>query len=210
MPKRILIRRVAALVVFATATQAHADAWYVFAGVGPSYTEDINGSVGGTPLRESYGTGFMVHGGSGYEAGPYRLEGEIIYAEHPPEGVTLGDIQSSSAGDRSALAGLANFYFDFDTRTRWVPYAGAGIGAAHIALNNIVASPSLSLDESDVVFAFQLKAGVAYSLSRSTRISVGYRFFGADEPKLGDVDGLAVKTEASHLHTLEAQVRYRF
>ncbi|MFZ0257798.1 MAG: outer membrane beta-barrel protein [Gammaproteobacteria bacterium] len=199
-----------ATVTFAAVAEAQADGWYVFAGVGPSYTEDVSGSVGSVPLREGYGTGFMGHGGTGYQVGPYRLEGEIAYAQLPVDQVTLGGIQGASGGDRSTLAGLANFYVDFDTTTRWVPYAGAGIGAANIGLNNISASPTVVLDDSNTVFVFQLKGGVAYTVSPSTQVSVGYRFFSADDPELKDINGLEVSSEGSQLHTLEAGLRYRF
>lgn len=209
MNTRILIRLVAGVVLAAVA-EAHADGWYVFAGVGPSYTEDVSGTIGAARLREGYGTGFMVHGGTGYQVGPYRVEGEITYAEHPIKQVTLGGTQGTSGGDRSTLAGLASFYVDFDTSTRWVPYAGAGIGAANIALNNVLASPSVVLDDGDTVFAFQLKGGVAYSLSPSTRVSVGYRFFSADDTRLKDGNGLEVASDGPQLHTLEAGLRYRF
>lgn len=209
MDTRISIGLVAT-VTFVAVAETHADGWYVFAGVGPSYTEDVSGSIGEVSLREGYDTGFMVHGGTGYRVGPYRLEGELAYAEHPLDRITLGGSQAASGGDRSTLAGLANFYVDFDTATPWVPYAGAGIGAARVAVNSISASPPLVLDDADTVFAFQLKGGVAYTLSPSIQVSVGYRFFSADDPELKDADGLEVSSEGSQLHTLEAGLRYRF
>jgi opacity protein-like surface antigen len=199
-----------AMMTFAAVAEVQAEEWYVFAGIGPSFTEDVSGSVDGAPLRESYGTGFMVYGGTGYRFGPYRLEGEIAYAQHPLDRVTLGDVQSASGGNRSTLAGLANFYVDFDTTTRWVPYVGAGIGIASVGLNDVSLSPSIVLDESDSVFAFQLKAGVTYILGSATLLSLGYRFLSADDPDLEELNGLEVTTEGSQLHTVEAGLRYRF
>jgi OOP family OmpA-OmpF porin len=209
MDSRVLIRLVAT-VTFAVMAEAHGEGWYVSTGIGPSYTEDVSGLVGGTSLRESYDTGFMVYGGTGYEVGPYRFEGEIAYARHPLEGVTLGGIQGSPGGNRTTLAGMANIYVDFDTATRWVPYVGAGIGAANTAVNDVSASPSVVLDDDNIVFAFQLKGGIAYSLSSSTKISVGYRFFSADDTELNDVSGRQVSVEGPRIHTLEAGLRYRF
>lgn len=209
MDTRILSWLVATVTVAGVA-EAHAQEWYLFAGAGPSFTEDVSGSVDGTPLRESYDIGFMLHGGTGYQIGPYRLEGEIAYARHSIDQITVGDMPSSSGGNRSTLAGLANFYVDFDTTTRWMPYAGAGIGAAHIALNDISAPQSVMLDEGDTVFAFQLKGGIAYRLGRSTRVIVGYRFFSADEIELTGENSLQASSEGSQLHTLEAGLRYRF
>ena len=209
MDTRLLMRLVST-VALAVVAEVHAEGWYVFAGTGVSYAEDVSGSVDGADLREGYDTGFMVYGGAGYQVGPYRLEGEIAYAEHPLDYVSLDGIQGSSGGNRSTLAGLANFYVDFDTSTRWVPYAGAGIGAANTALNDISASPSVVIDDGDTVFAFQLKGGVAYSLSPSTKLSVGYRFFSADDSKLTARNGLQVNSEGPQLHTLEAGLLYRF
>ncbi len=209
MKTRILPRVVAAAVL-AAAAEAQADGWYVFAGIGPSFTEDINGSVGGDRLlEESYDTGFMVSGGTGYQIGPYRVEGELTYAQYSIAQVAVGGIQGAAAGNRSTLAGLANFCVDFDTSTRWMPYAGAGIGAANTSLNNVLASTS-ALDDGDTVFAFQVKGGVAYSLSPSTKVSVGYRFLSADDTQLMDGNGLEVASEGPQSHTLEAGLRYQF
>ncbi len=192
------------------AVEAQAEGWYVFAGFGASFTEDINGSVEGVPLREGYGTGFMVFGGSGYRTGPYRLEGELTYAQHAIDTVSLGGTEGPTGGDRSTLAGLANFYVDFETATRWTPYVGAGIGVASVALNDVSPSSSVRLDDSDTVFAFQLKAGLAYTLRPSTQFSIGYRFLSADDSKLRDASGMEVSIEGPQLHTVETGLLYRF
>lgn len=198
------------IIAFGPMIEVHAEGWYVFAGGGIAFTENANGAVGDVPFRAGIDTGFIVHGGTGYQFGPYRLEGEMVFAKNPLDSLSLGDARVTAGGNRSDLAGLANFYVDFDTHTRWTPYAGAGIGIANVSFNDAAATPLLMVNDDDTVFVFQVKAGVAYSLGTSTEVSFGYRFFSTDDIELNDTGGTALSVEGTQLHALEAGVRYHF
>ncbi len=91
---------------------------------------------------------------------------------------------------------MANGYYDFSGLDDLTPYFGAGIGIGFINLE----------DESN--FAYQLMAGVSYSITDSISSNVGYTFLDA-----GDVDidrgGFQVETETKS-HSIDLGITYSF
>ena len=70
---------------------------------------------------------------------------------------------------------MGNVVFRYENSTKCVPYIGGGAGGAV----SIVADSTGS--DTDTVFAYQAKAGVAFQLNENVAIDLGYKFFATGE-----------------------------
>ena len=100
--------------------------------------------------------------------------------------------------------GMLNLGYDIAVTDKITAYLGVGVGFAHFnqefSLKN--AGQSVSDDDSDVVFAYQFKAGARYALNDAWAITGGVRYIGYDDPEFkhdgftvsgDDVSALAVE-----------------
>lgn len=129
-----------------------------------------------------------------------RVEGEYSYGEN--------DIErgGQSNAEVATSAFMANVYYDLPLVSNWRhirPYIGAGIGGMIIE-----ADGAGLLDGDDTVFAYQLRAGFAYTARPDLDFTVGYRFLDADDPKFKYAAGRFSSEYRSH--AAEAGLRYRF
>lgn len=97
-------------------------------------------------------------------------------------------------GDFSMLAFMANVDYDFDTGSRWVPYVGGGLGVATISVDTETGTGTPTADSSDIVFAYQVGAGLGYEFpleaGRSITVSLDWRYFATQDPTFtGQVTG---------------------
>jgi len=69
---------------------------------------------------------------------------------------------------------LANVVFRYENSTKFVPYLGGGAGGA-------VSMVSATGTDTDTVFAYQAKTGVAYQLTENVMLDLGYKFFSTAE-----------------------------
>jgi opacity protein-like surface antigen len=187
-----------------------AEGWYVTGSAGASFSEDLDASRAGLDFTESVDTGFLLSGALGYTYGPWRLEGEVVYTQNDIDTLSVSGRSTTANGDISTLAGMANAYFDLPVNARLVPYVGGGIGLADVSLNDLAADGVFVADDSEAVFALQVKAGITYQFSPQVEAMFGYRFFDTDEFEVRDSTGTPINNAGPQLHTIEASVRYRF
>lgn len=115
---------------------------------------------------------------AGVSAGGIALDGEdagVLITGSPTIGVTVGDLVANGRGDVSTLFVMANVYYDLDLGGRIKPYVGGGAG---IGFSDVDYSPSgVSIIEDDAsAFAYQAMAGIAYGLTPSLDLKLGYRY----------------------------------
>ena len=156
-------------------------------------SEDI-GLDKGLALGAAFGRGF----------GNYRVEGEIGYQKNDfgkeKTGPNAGDEVNA---DLSFLSLMCNGYYDFENLTQggFTPYVSVGVGAVQL---------DVSLDDGgsdkDIVFAWQVGAGVERSLNDTMFLDIFYRYF---DPLKGsftiDDDSLDVDT-ASHNFMVQLRI----
>lgn len=94
---------------------------------------------------------------------------------------------------------LANVIYKLPLDSKFKPYVGVGAGGIFEIISSDFA------DTDDFTFAVQALAGIDYDLSDSASIGIGYKFLGALEPELYEV-------EADNLynHSVMAAFTYKF
>lgn len=182
--RRILI----AAALAALASPAWAEGWY--ADFGGSYgffqeeTIDDSRLAGGRgELAAHDGFGVTAALGYAWEDG-LRTEAELGYRHNGLEKVSGGAFGTTFTGDVdghvSAISGMVNLLYDYETHSDLTPYIGGGIGAADVS----VVSDRLAVDSSDLVFAYQFMGGVRYALTDNLGLRVGYRYFTTTTPEI--------------------------
>ena len=80
--------------------------------------------------------------------------------------------------------GMLNLGYDIVVTDEITAYLGAGVGFAHIKQEFKLSGQgeSASSNDSDVVFAYQFKAGARYALNDAWAITGGVRYIGYDDP----------------------------
>ncbi len=104
---------------------------------------------------------------------------------------------------------LINFFAVIHDTGRWSPYAGAGIGAARIEASDLTVTGQPMGSGSDVVFAYQLGAGIDVALTDHLNLDLGYRFFNSMRPAFTEANGRTFKMDyLSHSAVLGLRVGF--
>ncbi len=189
--------------------------WYIGVKGSLNYVNDTNATVGNRNVGDvNFDSGYGVSGAVGYNPGPTgtlmdytRFEFEIGHRYNDLKNFTAGGTVRNSTGDVKSYSYMMNAYFDFDTKTQVSPYVGAGIGLDTISLD----SRTLSVNDSDRVFAYQFMAGLGWQpeFMLNTVLQVGYKYHGTSDPTFTSSTGQSIE-HGYTTHALEAGARFRF
>jgi opacity protein-like surface antigen len=182
---------------------------YLSGYIGPMIRPDTETTVtgiGAGTFDLDYDLGILLGGSVGANLdNNFRVEGEVAY-----RGSTTDDRRYFLPGAElsvGALSLMGNGFFDLDLNSPISPYIGIGAGFAFIrgTAENIFGSDD---DDSDVVFAYQLMAGVSYELSPRADLFAGYRFFNTTDY---DVSTFGTNFESNFLsHEFMVGARFSF
>jgi opacity protein-like surface antigen len=91
---------------------------------------------------------------------------------------------------------LFNFAYDVAMGSRLNAYFAAGVGLSHISGEASISNPGVSgsVDDSDTVFAYQLKAGLRYALNEAWSVQGGLRYLDYEDFEFS-YDGVRVTGE---------------
>ena len=173
---------------------------------GLSLLEDADAGLGS--LEAEFDPGFVVgatYGARVVDAFTARLELDLSYRRHEIE--DIGNV--SGGGDVNTFGALGNFWLDFINTTSFTPYVGGGLGLAYIDLNDVELAGADLVDDEDLVFAWQLGAGVGWEVSSNVTIGLDYRWFATADPEFENTAGSDFDSEYSS-HNFMASVRYGF
>ncbi|MBI5665020.1 MAG: porin family protein [Nitrospirae bacterium] len=165
------------------------------------FVNDVELDVDDITFAPGFGGG--VEGG--YDFGLHRLEGEVAYRNNSVDQVKIASLGRGSIdgkGDISLTSLMLNLYLDFDNETKFIPYAGLGIGIANVSFNNIGASGIELLDDDSSKLAAQVTLGIGYIVSDFLIIDLGYRYFSTDEMDFVDDFGHKVGEERYDSHNI--------
>lgn len=173
---------------------------------GLSLLEDAD--TGPASSDAEFDPGFVVGGTLGaraVDAFTARIELDLNYRRHEVDevGTVSGD------GDVNTFGALGNFWLDIINKTSFTPYVGGGLGLAYIVVNDVEAGGADLVDDEDLVFAWQLGAGLGWEVSSNVTIGVDYRWFATSDPEFDSNAGGDFDSEYSS-HNVMASVRYGF
>jgi outer membrane autotransporter protein len=199
----------------ALANPARAAGMYVAAHGGVGFLQDADTSVKntGAPTINAdldADTGWLAGIAAGYQWPiGVAVEGELTYRRNELNSISLLGTHLDLNGDEHSYAMLANVYYRLNTRTRFTPYLGVGIGAASVTID-ARAQGGGSFDDSDRVVAYQAIAGVAYGLTPRLDLGIEYRYFGTENPHLSDEQNGNTTELGSeyHMHNVIANLTY--
>jgi OmpA-OmpF porin, OOP family len=159
---------------------------------GDGVDENINRDVGP-----------VVIGSVGY-AFPDRIRVEAEADWRRGQTTTVDGI--SSVGHVSAFGGLGNVLYDIPIGESYTGYVGAGVGVARVGYT-VSPSGQTGIDDSDVTFAYQGIAGIAYNLSTNLALTADYRYFRTTPATIRTDSGARTSGEYE-AHTLTLGLRY--
>lgn len=118
---------------------------------------------------------------------------------------------------------MANAYYEFDTKTKVSPYIGAGLGWARLKtsangeiLNIIVGGTSTNIpfsgSEHRNNLAWNVQAGLSYTITRNWVMDLGYRYTDLGHTKSSSVTDSGTSSAKYKIRTQEVSlgVRYHF
>ncbi len=179
---------------------------YLGLGAGVSFPQDSDVTGTGVNATADLDTGYSIIGavGNSYRNG-LRGEFELGY-----RGLDVGSVSGASAsGDVNVFSFMINGYYDFKNKTKWTPYLGVGLGGANISADAVTPVSGSSLDDSDLVFAYQGMAGLSYQVSDQLSLFSDYRYFATADPDFTLSNGTAVDSEFSD-HRVMFGLRWHF
>jgi opacity protein-like surface antigen len=182
--KRLIFVAICLFLFLSSSYALGADGTYVSGNIAIGFASDSDISETGFPTVEaSFDTGFAIAGAIGTSFNTFRFEGEISYQKNDFDEAKLMGEAVQLQGDMSALNFLVNGYYDFNTNSPWTPYLTAGLGLSKIDVNDLdVVGGNDPTDDDDIVFAYQLGAGIGYGISENLTIQAGYRYFATADP----------------------------
>lgn len=159
-----------------------------------------------------YKNGFSgaVEFGANYDAWRFGLE--VSYLRNKiNEGKTANENIKGNYDKVSALSGMINVYYDYALTDECSLYVGAGLGVAKFSYD---AKNCGKVGVEKTVFAWQLKAGVAYDINENWTVEAGYRLFNTSRVgvlTVNDANHLVkAKVKAPFANSLELGLRYNF
>ena len=194
--------------------------FYIAARVGASFLMDSTNkgqllTLEATPDR----AGFIGGGAVGFNLGSgFLLEGEVTYTKSNLKFLEITDIgsitginigTSSVDGNVTALSFMANGAYEFRNQSGLTPYLKVGIGVSSISANDVEIAGIKIVDDDDLVFAYQLGAGLNFALDERTSLDFAYRYFATSDPALTDAAGDEFDSEYSS-HNFLLGLRYSF
>lgn len=171
-----------------TAEREEEDSGYVYYAElysGFSIVPEQGISGGGLAGDVSFGPGFHVGGAVGARISDHlRSELSLGYRQSDVDEIDGPGIRLEGAGDAGVFTAMANGYVDLLPDAAVIPYVGAGIGVGVVSINSDNDASLLVVDDSDVVFAWNLMAGVGVPVTDHFSITLGYRYLATTDPDL--------------------------
>ena len=211
---KLAVSAAAVLSLVANASAKDGD-WYASGQFGVRAIERERATAPGVDIDVELDNGLYLSGAAGRTFGSegpqLRLEGEVAWRGGKLNNVDINNVPVTVTGNGfSALSVMANSYIDFNNRSRFTPYVGAGIGVARIK-GDINAGANV-LNDTATAFAFQGIGGVDIAVTENASLFADLRYFRTVGTTMtltgsaasGDVD---VEYDA---YTVGAGIRIRF
>ncbi|MEQ8665466.1 MAG: OmpA family protein [Rhodospirillales bacterium] len=166
--------------------------FYIDLGTGALLLGDSDLDGGGIDTDVDFETGYAFRSavGHAYDSG-WRAEVEVGYRENGVDSIG----SSSGTGDAKALSGMINGYYDFRNDSALTPYVGLGLGLAQVEADGYSPVSGSTIDDDDLVYAYQGILGASWSLTDALALTADYRYLATDDVSLTTASGTNVDGE---------------
>ena len=192
---------------------------YFRMGIGPSFWQNSRVSepdaLNPSPGTVEYRPGLAVDAAFGYAFNKYiAADFELGYV-----GAKIDSAAGYFANDSYIynVPFLANVTLSYPIpRSILVPYIGVGVGGADVTFDadnfqNIATGDVVNGREDDVVFAWQVFAGLKFQLARNLSLGVGYKFLATQNPSFSyPPDDFHVNFDGARTHSVMASLEWKF
>jgi len=170
----------------------------------------LSGPGGSAELK--YDTGFGAGVVGGFDFGTFRLEGEFAYRTNDHDEISGFGLTGPADGDTSSMALMVNAYYDFRmVSPTIVPYIGVGVGGAQVSTKLEDPGGPAVIDDDDMVFAYQIAAGIGFAVNKQVTIDLGYKYFATADPSFEVIGAGGVKIDSEYSsHNVFLGLRYSF
>lgn len=140
---------------------------------------------------------------------PVRAEVEYALRGNSEKSWNYDALDVKGAWNASTL--FLNLYYDFRNSTAFTPYVGAGLGMAFNYANYTLSAPgyNANFDDHATTFAWNVGAGVAYDITDSFAVDLGYRYVNLGYYEVDLPAGAKVKNQPCN-HEFMLGLRYTF
>ncbi len=209
--KKAVYASIIALSLVFTASAYSEQGMYVSGGIGLSLVDDVDLNDRAFPRADTqvgFDSGVSYQGALGYRMDNLRFEGEISYQTNDMDTIESYGRDYGASGDVTALAFLANAYYDFPNSTVFTPFVTAGLGVAEVEVDDfrIPGTSSRIYSDDDTVFAWQVGAGVSYAVNEMFDVELKYRYFMTDDLNFSD----NIEVDGPNSHNISLGLRYYF
>jgi OmpA-OmpF porin, OOP family len=175
-----LVALTAALLLAPAARAETTPGWYSAAGVGIGFPQDPTMFAGGAKRSVSDDKNALAlfkSFGYSFDNG-LRLEAEYFH-----EQVNTKQINNAPGFGHVINKDLFfNAFYDFNNKSLFTPYVGAGFGVDFVSLSH-VGSATAGLTGDEVVGAYQGIVGFSAKIDHNWAVTADYRYVGAFDPK---------------------------
>ena len=170
--------------------------YYLGVGAGVNIVPDVD--LNG--VASEFDPGFRISVAGGYHFTP------MISAE-VETGYLYNDVKDAGDTALSQVPFLASVLFRFENSSKFIPFLGVGAGgiASFFTVDDVISKA----DDNDVVFAWQVQAGVHYQINDHMSAGITYKYLGADRPQF-DIGGGLIKFDVVHNHAIMASFNWSF
>lgn len=200
--RNALLIAAALTVLAAVPARADQSGWYVGAEGGWSKLAPMGSSDSTLNFTSEESNGFAALGFAGYDFGLFRAEGELGYRHHDVTSLTVisgaGSLNGASAnptGTVSVLSFMINGIVPLLPSWRVSPYIGAGVGGAHLSLNQLGVANTTISNDTDMRVAGQGIVGVDARVTPRISLALDYRYFLTVDPSFKDAAGVPFHSE---------------
>lgn len=179
---------------------------YFNADAGVNWAQDADISSGGFTTDLETDIGFRFSAGVGYNLNKnWGVEFDTGWIWNSID--KIGGSSLSGDSSFSHIPFMVNVVYRYPIGSKFETYIGGGAGGTYSILN--IDEPGFSDDDGDIVFAWQVMAGVRYSLSETMAVGVGYKYLGTTEGDY-EIGGGSLSIDSVHNHSFAAVFNWKF
>ena len=174
---------------------------YVRGDIGYGWSKDADAYYWGNATQENFDSADLGDAGFGElgfgcGSGVRGLRADLTFGWHGDKDFE-GHIPLTVPDDPittsvRSMTSLVNVYYDLGDWGGWVPYVGAGVGAAFHQMDMVYAtdpsSPNPQFGDDTFDLAWQVSTGVGYRLTDSMMLDFGYRYLDMGSARSNSVD----------------------